>query len=153
MPPIVYNQRVRDAGPGRCRVVVVDDSDLQCRIWRHFLEKRFRDRLEVETYSDPRLAVDELSPDVDLLLLDWEMPGLDGKALYLEACRRGVNPKRIIIVSSHPADRLHEAFDSTDCLAVIEKSASDQQAAFLMILDELTRVSCGPTAARAGAQK
>jgi len=39
------------------------------------------------------------------------------------------------------ADRLHEAFDDTGCLAVIEKAEPEQQAAFLMILDSIMRKS------------
>ena len=51
----------------------------------------------------------------------------------------GVNPKRIIITSSHTADRLHEEFDCTPCLAVIEKAEPEQQAAFMMILDSIMK--------------
>ena len=129
-----------DAVPlaGLRRIVVVDDSELQCSMWRMFLEQRFAGRVAVETYSDPRVAVQYLTPDVDLLLLDWEMPGLDGRAVLEEACRRGVDRKRIVIASSHPAERLHEVFDSTGCLAVIEKEPQ-QLAVCAMILDELMR--------------
>jgi hypothetical protein len=64
---------------------------------------------------------------------------LDGRAVLEAACRAGVNPKRIIITSSHPASRLHEVFDDSGCLAVIEKAEPEQQAAFMMILDSIMR--------------
>jgi hypothetical protein len=67
------------------------------------------------------------------------MPGMDGKQLFESACRSGVNPKRIIITSSHTADQLHREFDGCGCLAVIEKAEPEQQAAFLMILDSIMR--------------
>jgi len=64
---------------------------------------------------------------------------MDGMEVFEKAIEAGVNPKRIIISSSHPAERLHEAFDSTACLAVIEKVEPEQQAAFMMILDSIMR--------------
>ncbi len=121
------------------RVVVVDDSPLQCAVWRALMDDRYGERAAVETYSDPTLAVSRLGPDIHLMLLDWEMPGLDGRAVLEEARRRGVNLKRVIITSAHPADRLHEAFDDTGCLAVIEKAEPEQQAAFMLILDSIMR--------------
>ena len=121
------------------RVLVIDDSKLQCAVWRWLLEDRYGDKVAVETYTDPAEAVDGLSPDIHLLLLDWEMPEINGKEVLEAAREAGVNLKRVIITSSHPADRLHEEFDDSGCLAVIEKSEPEQQAAFLMILDSIMR--------------
>ena len=121
------------------RVLVVDDSRLQCAVWRRLLEERYGDRITVETYADPEEAVLGMAPDIHLLLLDWEMPEMDGKEVLAAASEAGVNLKRIIITSGHPADRLHEEFDNSGCLAVIEKAEPEQQAAFLMILDSIMR--------------
>ena len=121
------------------RVVVVDDSAVQCAAWRELLERRYGPRAAVETYTDPRRAVEVLGPDIHLMLLDWEMPGLDGREVLEEARRRGVNLKRVVITSSHPAEELHEAFDGTGVLAVIEKSEPEQQAAFMLILDSIMK--------------
>jgi CheY-like chemotaxis protein len=121
------------------RVVVIDDSQVQCAVWQRLLEERYGDRVAVETYTDPRLGVTSLGPDLHLLLLDWEMPGMDGKEVLASARELGMNLKRVIITSSHPADRLHEEFDDTGCLAVIEKAEPEQQAAFMMILDSIMR--------------
>ncbi len=107
-------------------------------MWRMFLEQRFGDRVAVETYSDPLIAVENLSPDIHLLLLDWEMPVLDGRGVLDVARRRGVDLNRIVVTSSHPADQLHQVFDSTGCLAVIEKEPQ-QLAVCAMILDELMK--------------
>ena len=126
-----------DARPRRA--VVIDDSKLQCAVWKRLLEDRYADLVLVETYSDPREGVRALGPYVHLLLLDWEMPWMDGKEVFEVARANGVNLKRIIITSSHPADRLHEEFDDTGCLAVIEKTEPEQQAAFMMILDSIMR--------------
>ena len=121
------------------RVVVVDDSKLQCAVWRKLLEERYGDKVAVETYTDPVEAEHGLAPDIHLMLLDWEMPERDGKEVLAVAKEAGVNLKRVIITSGHPADRLHEEFDDAGCLAVIEKAEPEQQAAFLMILDSIMR--------------
>ena len=121
------------------RVLVVDDSKLQCAVWRRLLEERYGDKITVETYTDPEEAVFGMAPDIHLLLLDWEMPEMDGKEVLAAAKEAGVNLKRVIITSGHPADRLHEEFDDSGCLAVIEKAEPEQQAAFLMILDSIMR--------------
>jgi len=73
------------------------------------------------------------------MLLDWEMPVMDGQAVLERARAAGVNLKRVIVTSGHPADTLHQVFDRTGCLAVIEKAEPEQQAAFLMILDSIMR--------------
>jgi CheY-like chemotaxis protein len=121
------------------RVLVVDDSKLQCAVWRRLLEERYGDKITVETYTDPAEAVLGMAPDIHLLLLDWEMPEMDGKEVLAAAREAGVNLKRVIITSGHSADRLHEEFDDSGCLAVIEKAEPEQQAAFLMILDSIMR--------------
>lgn len=120
-------------------MLVIDDSKIQCEVWRRLLESRYGSKVAVEAYHDPRHGVAALGPDVHLLLLDWEMPWLDGREVLAAARDAGVNLKRIVITSSHPADRLHEEFDDTGCLAVIEKAEPEQQAAFLMILDSVMR--------------
>ncbi len=121
------------------RVVIIDDSPVQCARWRQLLEQRYGPRAAVETFNDPVAAIPGLGPDVHLMLVDWEMPGLSGEQVVEEARRRGVNLKRVIITSGHPADELHRVFDGAGCLAVIEKSEPEQQAAFLMILDSIMR--------------
>ena len=132
---------VADVTTRTVRAVVVDDSPFQCAALRRMLEQRYGERVEVETYVDPLQAVERLDPGIGLLLLDWEMPGLDGAAMLEEARRRGVDLKRVIIRSGHHADELHRQFDGQGCLCVIEKGEQEQQAAFLMILDAIVRRS------------
>jgi CheY-like chemotaxis protein len=127
--------------PKVVRAVVVDDSAFQCAALRRMLEDRYGAAMRVETYVDPVKAVEHLDPGIGLLLLDWEMPGLDGAAMLEEARRHGVDLKRVIIRSGHQADELHERFDGRGCLCVIQKGEQEQQEAFLMILDAIVRRS------------
>ncbi|MBZ0114613.1 MAG: response regulator [Thermoanaerobaculia bacterium] len=121
------------------QVVIIDDSPLQGALVRRTLEQRFEDRVHVSVYNDPTVGVEVLGPWVGLLLVDWLMPKLDGHCVVERAVRQGVDPKRIIVSSSHSALELHEEFDCEGCLAVIEKGEQQQQAAFMMILDGLVR--------------
>jgi CheY-like chemotaxis protein len=105
------------------------------------LEARYGDKVRIESYVDPVEAVEHLDPGIGLLLLDWEMPGLDGAAMLEEARQRGVDLKRVIIRSARHADELHRQFDGRGCLCVIEKGEAEQQAAFLMILDGIVKRS------------
>ena len=123
------------------RAVVIDDSHFQCTVLRRMLESRYGEKVQVETYVDPVQAVERLGPGIGLLLLDWEMPGLDGAAMLEEARQRGVDLKRVIIRSARHADELHRQFDGRGCLCVIEKGEQEQQAAFLMILDGIVKRS------------
>ena len=120
------------------RILVAEDEAVSRRI----LESRLRRwGYDVVIACDGAQAWEALQkPDApDLAILDWEMPGLDGAAVLEEARRRGVDPKRVIISSSHPANELHRAFDASGCLAVIEKAEPEQQAAFMMILDSIMK--------------
>jgi CheY-like chemotaxis protein len=135
---LVFSIAVIDPDRPR-RVVVVDDSPLQCAVWRRLFVNRYGSRAAIETYTNPTEAVATLGPDIHVLLVDWEMPEMDGKEVVEAAREAGVNLKRVIISSSHTADRLHREFDSTGCLAVIEKAEPEQQAAFMMILDSIMK--------------
>lgn len=119
--------------------MVVDDSRLQCEVWKRVLEARYPGRAAVELYTDPHEAVRRLGPDIHLMLLDWEMPQMNGQEVLNAARDAGVNLKRIIVTSSHAAAELHAVFDGTGVLAVIEKSEPEQQAAFMLILDSIMK--------------
>lgn len=124
----------------RKRVVLVDDSRSYCELWSRFLVDRYGpERLGVEVYLHPVEALARLGPSVDLLVVDLEMPMIDGRKFVDYAVARGVDRRRIIVSSGRPADHLHEVFPQGDCLAVINKTEPRQQEAFLMILDAFMR--------------
>ena len=119
------------------RVVLVDDSPAYAASWRGIFADRYGERVVFEAYQDPIAALARLGPDVDLLLVDLEMPVLDGRSVARLARDRGVSEKRIVIVSAHDAEELHRLFPQGACLAVINKTEAQQQSAFLMILDSV----------------
>jgi CheY-like chemotaxis protein len=119
------------------RVVIVDDSVAFCELWSRLLTERYGEVAAVETYRHPYDALPKIDESIDLLLVDLEMPGMDGQKFVNYARQQGVSAKRIIVTSSHPADELHERFKIGETIAVINKTEAEQQKAFLMILDSI----------------
>jgi CheY-like chemotaxis protein len=93
----------------------------------------------VETYAHPYDALPKIDADIDLLIVDVEMPGMDGKKFVDYARQKGLPARRIVVTSAHSADELHERFRLGEAIAVINKTDPKQQEAFLMILDSVMR--------------
>jgi CheY-like chemotaxis protein len=127
------------SSPRPKRIVLVDDSPLYGESWRAVLAARYGDRVIFEAYQDPLKALPRFGPDVDLLLLDLELPILDGRKLATIARDKGIACGRIVILSGRDADELHALFPRDSCLAVINKTEPQQQDGFLMILDSIVR--------------
>ena len=121
------------------RVVIVDDSPSYCDLWSNFMLERYADVAKVETYSHPYDALPKIDASIDLLIVDLEMPGMDGKKFVEYARAKGLSPRRIVVTSSHSADELHQRFRIGETIAVINKTEAKQQEAFLMILDSILR--------------
>lgn len=121
------------------RVVIVDDSAAYCDLWSNFIQERYADRVQVETYGHPYEALPKIDESIDLLIVDLEMPGMDGKKFVDYARQKGLPARRIVVTSSHSADELHQRFRIGETIAVINKTEAKQQEAFLMILDSIMR--------------
>lgn len=121
------------------RIVIVDDSPAFCELWCGYIRERYPERTEVEAYKHPYDALPKISSDIDLLIVDLEMPGMDGKKFVDYARQKGLPAQRIVVTSSHSAEELHERFRIGETIAVINKTDPRQQDAFLMILDGVMR--------------
>jgi CheY-like chemotaxis protein len=121
------------------RIVIVDDSPSYCDLWSNFMIERYAETANVETYSHPYDALPKIDDSIDLLIVDLEMPGMDGKKFVDYARAKGLSPRRIVVTSSHSADELHQRFRIGETIAVINKTEAKQQEAFLMILDSVMR--------------
>jgi CheY-like chemotaxis protein len=125
--------------PRTKRVLIVDDSPAFCDLWTNFMVDRYGLTAMVESYSHPYDALPKIDASIDLLVVDLEMPGMDGKKFVDYARQKGLPSRRIIVTSSHSADELHERFRIGETIAVINKTEAKQQEAFLMILDSVMR--------------
>jgi CheY-like chemotaxis protein len=121
------------------RVVIVDDSPAYCDLWSGFLSDCYPDAAAVESYNHPYDALQKIDDSIDLLIVDLEMPLMDGKKFVDYARQKGVPARRIVVTSSHSAEELHERFRIGETIAVINKTDPKQQEAFLMILDSVMR--------------
>jgi CheY-like chemotaxis protein len=121
------------------RIVIVDDSDAACAMFRDILTKRYGAGVSVETYVTPLNALAKVDDTIDLLVVDLEMPHVDGKKFLEYAIERGVARSRVIVTSGRDADELHTIFPAGACLAVMNKTEPKQREAFTMILDSIMK--------------
>ena len=121
------------------RIVIVDDSPAYGDLWSNFINEAYPGMVNVEVYTHPYEALPKIDADIDLLIVDLEMPGMDGKKFVEYARQKNLPARRIVVTSSHSADELHERFRIGETIAVIQKTEAKQQEAFLMILDSVMR--------------
>ena len=118
------------------KIVLIDDDRLFLEFLTSYVSERFP-KLEILAYNSSLKGLSQISPDLDLLLLDLEMPDLDGSKLLAYAIEKGVDKSRIIILSGRDADYLHECFPMGQCLAVLNKNEARQKVVLDMVFDSL----------------
>jgi CheY-like chemotaxis protein len=119
------------------KVLIIDDD----RQFTSLLEDHIREGyplLRVEACNNPLVALALIRKgDNDLILIDLEMPSMDGMKLYRFAVEAGVNKNRIVILSARDPDYLREFFPMGTCLAVLNKYEARQKEVLNMILKSL----------------
>jgi CheY-like chemotaxis protein len=123
-------------------ILLINDDTAFLKLLEEYVEKRFPG-LHVVTCNDPIKCLASITDDLDLMLVDLEMPGLDGAKVLSYAISRGVDKNRIIILSGRDADYLHERFPMGSCLAVLNKYEGRQKKVLDMVLSALERKSPG----------
>jgi DNA-binding response OmpR family regulator len=82
------------------RVLVIDDDQALLRMVRLAMSS---DGLEVETAVDGVEGLEQLdASEFDVIVLDLQMPRLDGRGFFREMTARGHNPK-VVILSAYGA--------------------------------------------------
>lgn len=119
------------------KILIVDDDEIFLKILDQYIHD-FYPLLRVETCTDPVKALAAIRmKDLDLLLVDLEMPMLDGGKIYRYATGSGIDKNRIVILSGREADYLHEKFPMGTCLAVLNKYEARQKSVLDMIFRSL----------------
>jgi CheY-like chemotaxis protein len=122
------------------RILLIDDDSAFLSLIHQYVDTHYPD-LDVLTCNDPIKCLVNITDDLDLLLVDLEMPGLDGSKVLAYAISRGLNKNRIIIVSGRDADYLHERFPMGSCLAVLNKHDGKQKRVLDMVFQSLQKKS------------
>lgn len=122
------------------KILLIDDDAAFLKLLEEYVKERYP-RLRVLTCNDPVKCLVSITDDLDLLLIDLEMPGLDGSKVLSYAVAKGVNKNRIIILSGRDAEYLHERFPMGSCLAVLNKYEGRQQSVLDMIFSALQQKS------------
>jgi CheY-like chemotaxis protein len=121
------------------RILIVDDDAPFLEAMREQIQSLYP-LLAVEICTDPFQALAILKGEpIDLLLVDLEMPKLDGTKIFSYAVSIGMDKNRIVILSGRDSDYLHEKFPMGTCLAVLNKYEAKQQAVLDMILSSMQR--------------
>lgn len=120
------------------KIVVIDDDPSFLKLLEDYVGENFP-ALELRTFADPVKGLTAVSADLDLLLVDLEMPGIDGTKVLAYATAKGLSRSRIVILSGRDAEYLHQRFPMGSCLAVLNKFEVRQKAVLEMIFDSLHR--------------
>lgn len=121
------------------KILIVDDDQVFLDLLGSFVGENYP-LLQVMTCPNPLKALNLIREgDLDLLILDLEMPEIDGAKLFNFALETGMDAKRIVILSGRDSDYLHSNFPLGTCLAVLNKFEVKQKAVLEMIFRSLNR--------------
>jgi CheY-like chemotaxis protein len=121
-------------------ILLIDDDAAFLKLLEKYVEDHYPG-LHVITCNDPLKCLTVITNELDLLLVDLEMPGLDGAKVLSYAVSKGVSKNRIIILSGRDAEYLHKRFPMGSCLAVLNKYEGRQKAALDMVFSSLQKKS------------
>lgn len=125
------------------KILIIDDDDVFLNILSTYI-KDYYPVLDVETCTNPLHALVAIQDnEIDLLLIDLEMPMLDGVKIFTYATESGIDKNRIVILSGRDSDYLHKLFPLGTCLAVLNKYEVKQKAVLDMIFSSLQRKAAG----------
>jgi len=125
------------------KILIIDDDAAFLNFLSSYI-REFYPLLDVETCTNPLKALRAMKKKkIDLLLVDLEMPMLDGTKIFKYATEAGIDKNRIVILSGRDADYLHEHFPMGTCLAVLNKYEAKQKAVLDMIFSSMQRKAAG----------
>ncbi|HEY6839018.1 MAG TPA: response regulator [Geobacteraceae bacterium] len=121
------------------KILIIDDDEAFLGLLSGYITTYYP-LLQVDTCTNPVKGLAEIRQGgLDLLLVDLEMPTLDGGKIFKYATEAGIDKNRIVILSGRDADYLHEHFPLGTCLAVLNKYEAKQKAVLDMIFNSLQR--------------
>jgi len=122
-------------------ILLIDDDAAFLNTLGVYVQERYP-HLSIRTCIDPIKCLAAITSELDLLLVDLEMPGLDGAKILSYAVSKGLSKNRIIVLSGRDAEYLHKRFPMGSCLAVLNKYEGDQRNVLDMIFNSLEQKTC-----------
>ncbi|MBI5483848.1 MAG: response regulator [Deltaproteobacteria bacterium] len=121
------------------RILLIDDDPAFTRFLGDYISQNYP-LLQVEIRNNPVAALHSIKTGgYDLMLIDLEMPAMDGLKLLKFAVETGMDKNRIVILSGRDADFLHGLCPMGTCLAVLNKFEARQKAVLDMVFSSLNR--------------
>jgi CheY-like chemotaxis protein len=125
------------------RILLIDDDSGFTSFLSGYIHDSFP-LLRVDICNSPVAALQRIkSGGYDLLLIDLEMPSIDGLKLLGFAIQSGMDKNRIVILSGRDANVLHDICPMGTCLAVLNKFEARQKAVLDMIFNSLHKKAGG----------
>lgn len=121
------------------RILLIDDDPSFTGFLGGYISENYP-LLQVEIRNNPVAALHSIKAGgYDLMLIDLEMPAMDGLKLLKFAVETGMDKNRIVILSGRDADFLHALCPMGTCLAVLNKFEARQKAVLDMVFSSLNR--------------
>lgn len=128
------------------KVLIIDDDPGFTALLASYIQE-ICPLLEVEICNNPLAALALIKRGGnELIIIDLEMPALDGMKIYKYATESGVQKSRVVILSARDPNYLREFFPMGSCLAVLNKFEAKQKEVLGMILKSLQSKLCSITA-------
>lgn len=125
------------------RILLIDDDKAFSGFLADYIRESFP-LLQVEVSNNPVAALQRIKAGgYDLMLIDLEMPALDGMKLLSFATQAGMDKNKIVILSGRDANFLHDLCPMGRCLAVLNKFEARQKAVLDMIFSSLHKKAGG----------
>jgi DNA-binding response OmpR family regulator len=121
------------------KILLIDDDPAFTKFLGDYIRENYP-LLLVEIRNNPMTALHSIKlGGYDLILIDLEMPAMDGMKLLKFAVDTGMDKNRIVILSGRDADFLHNLCPMGTCLAVLNKFEVRQKAVLDMIFNSLNK--------------
>lgn len=120
------------------KIVLIDDDPHFLKFFTDYVKESYP-LLDISSFTDPLKSLPAIDDNIDLLLIDLEMPGLDGTKLLSYAREKGVDKRKIIILSGRDAEYLHKIIPMGKCLAVLNKHEARQKEVLDMVFNALQK--------------